>query len=232
MGFELSDVFITLKPREQWKRAKTQDELVSAMAQVTKVLPGMRAVYTPADRDADQRDGGRHPGRPRHQALRRRPGDAQGEGRRDRAGREEPSPERRTSRPSRSPGCRCSGSRSITRPSPATAFPPGRCSTPSRGRRRHQGRRRSSSREDGSRSSSGSPMSYREDPKALEKILIPTASGQRLPLTRLARLEETDRAHRPSNAIGASGGSSCRRTSGAATSARSSRRPRSGSTAR
>jgi len=34
------------------------------------------------------------------------------------------------------------------------------------------------------------PMSYRDDPKALEKILIPTASGQRLPLTRLARLEE------------------------------------------
>jgi cobalt-zinc-cadmium resistance protein CzcA len=35
------------------------------------------------------------------------------------------------------------------------------------------------------------PMSYREDPRALEKILIPTASGQRLPLTRLAHLEET-----------------------------------------
>jgi cobalt-zinc-cadmium resistance protein CzcA len=35
------------------------------------------------------------------------------------------------------------------------------------------------------------PMSYRDDPRALEKILIPTASGQRLPLTRLARFEET-----------------------------------------
>src|SRR5262249_43455308 len=35
------------------------------------------------------------------------------------------------------------------------------------------------------------PMSYRDDPRALEKILIPTASGQRLPLTRLARVEET-----------------------------------------
>lgn len=34
------------------------------------------------------------------------------------------------------------------------------------------------------------PMSYRDDPQALEKILIPTASGERLPLTRLARLEE------------------------------------------
>src|SRR5262249_13777524 len=35
------------------------------------------------------------------------------------------------------------------------------------------------------------PMSYRDDPRALEKILIPTASGQRLPPTRPARLEET-----------------------------------------
>ena len=46
MGMELSDIFITLKPREEWKRAKTQAELVAAMASATKVLPGMRAVYT------------------------------------------------------------------------------------------------------------------------------------------------------------------------------------------
>jgi cobalt-zinc-cadmium resistance protein CzcA len=31
MGVELSDVFITLKPREAWTRADTQDELVEAM---------------------------------------------------------------------------------------------------------------------------------------------------------------------------------------------------------
>ena len=35
------------------------------------------------------------------------------------------------------------------------------------------------------------PMAYREDPQALEQILIPTASGQRLPLTQLARIEES-----------------------------------------
>jgi cobalt-zinc-cadmium resistance protein CzcA len=35
------------------------------------------------------------------------------------------------------------------------------------------------------------PQSYRNDPTALETILIPTASGQRLPLTRLARIEQT-----------------------------------------
>ena len=33
-------------PATGWKRAKTQEELVSAMAEATKVLPGMRAVYT------------------------------------------------------------------------------------------------------------------------------------------------------------------------------------------
>src|SRR5439155_17519642 len=35
------------------------------------------------------------------------------------------------------------------------------------------------------------PWSYRDDPKALEKILILTATGARLPLTQLARLERT-----------------------------------------
>jgi heavy metal efflux system protein len=46
MGLELSDIFVTLKPRALWKRATTQAELVAAMASATKVLPGMRAVYT------------------------------------------------------------------------------------------------------------------------------------------------------------------------------------------
>ncbi len=46
MGLELSDVFITLSDRGRWTRAKTQEELVAQMAAETKVLPGMRAVYT------------------------------------------------------------------------------------------------------------------------------------------------------------------------------------------
>ncbi len=45
MGLELSDVFIALTPRSHWKRAKTQEELVEAMSEVTEQLPGMRAVY-------------------------------------------------------------------------------------------------------------------------------------------------------------------------------------------
>lgn len=46
MGLELSDVFITLKPRDRWKRAGTQDELVVEMEEVVSTLPGMRAVFT------------------------------------------------------------------------------------------------------------------------------------------------------------------------------------------
>ncbi len=73
MGFEVSDVYVMLKPREGiyamgrppllgppaawwrywrqepvggWRKAKTQDELVAKMAQVTETLPGMRAVYS------------------------------------------------------------------------------------------------------------------------------------------------------------------------------------------
>lgn len=45
MGVELSDVFITLRPREQWKRATTQDELVDRMQAVVADLPGMRASF-------------------------------------------------------------------------------------------------------------------------------------------------------------------------------------------
>ncbi len=46
MGVELSDVFVTLKPREQWTRAKTQEELVAAMQADLDGLPGMRIVFT------------------------------------------------------------------------------------------------------------------------------------------------------------------------------------------
>ncbi|WP_437535997.1 CusA/CzcA family heavy metal efflux RND transporter [Sorangium sp. So ce726] len=46
MGLELSDMFITLKPREAWKRAATQDELVQAMESELSGMPGMRVIYT------------------------------------------------------------------------------------------------------------------------------------------------------------------------------------------
>lgn len=46
MGVELSDVFITLTPRERWTRASNQDELVAAMQRELEVMPGMRALMT------------------------------------------------------------------------------------------------------------------------------------------------------------------------------------------
>ncbi len=46
MGIELSDVFLTLKPRDEWTKASTQEELVSAMQEHLSVLPGMKMVFT------------------------------------------------------------------------------------------------------------------------------------------------------------------------------------------
>ena len=46
MGTELSDVFMTLTPRGQWSRARTQDELVAAVATELEGMPGMRSILT------------------------------------------------------------------------------------------------------------------------------------------------------------------------------------------
>ncbi len=46
MGTELSDVFITLKDRKHWKKARSQDELVKAMENRLSSMPGMRMVFT------------------------------------------------------------------------------------------------------------------------------------------------------------------------------------------
>ncbi|HYG70009.1 MAG TPA: CusA/CzcA family heavy metal efflux RND transporter, partial [Anaeromyxobacteraceae bacterium] len=45
MGVELSDLFVTLKPRERWTRARTQDELVRAMESELVDMPGMRFAF-------------------------------------------------------------------------------------------------------------------------------------------------------------------------------------------
>lgn len=46
MGVELSDIFITLKPRAQWKKARTQDELTDLIRKELRDLPGQRLVFT------------------------------------------------------------------------------------------------------------------------------------------------------------------------------------------
>lgn len=46
MGFELTDMFMTLNPREQWTRAKTQKELTEEIKRELDRLPGMRTIFT------------------------------------------------------------------------------------------------------------------------------------------------------------------------------------------
>ncbi|MBI2266229.1 MAG: efflux RND transporter permease subunit [Armatimonadetes bacterium] len=46
MGLELSDVFITLTPRERWKKARTQEALEDVMKEALSGLPGMRTIFT------------------------------------------------------------------------------------------------------------------------------------------------------------------------------------------
>jgi cobalt-zinc-cadmium resistance protein CzcA len=46
MGIELSDFFIALKPRAQWKKARTQPELVEAMRGVFNKVPGLTAAFS------------------------------------------------------------------------------------------------------------------------------------------------------------------------------------------
>ncbi|MFH0983286.1 MAG: CusA/CzcA family heavy metal efflux RND transporter, partial [Planctomycetota bacterium] len=45
MGVELTDIFMTLHPRERWKCAKTQEELVEQMETVLAGMPAMRATF-------------------------------------------------------------------------------------------------------------------------------------------------------------------------------------------
>ncbi|NUN50423.1 MAG: efflux RND transporter permease subunit [Candidatus Brocadiae bacterium] len=46
MGVEVSDIFITLKPREQWKKAHSRETLVRAIDRVLRPLPGMNHAFT------------------------------------------------------------------------------------------------------------------------------------------------------------------------------------------
>lgn len=46
MGTELTDIFMTLRPRADWTAASSQDELVRAMEEVLQALPGQTVAYT------------------------------------------------------------------------------------------------------------------------------------------------------------------------------------------
>ncbi len=46
MGIELSDFFLALKPREQWKKARTQGELVDQMKLLFANMPGLTVAFS------------------------------------------------------------------------------------------------------------------------------------------------------------------------------------------
>jgi cobalt-zinc-cadmium resistance protein CzcA len=46
MGIELTDIFVTLKPREQWTKADTQAELTAQMEEIISQLPGVNTAFT------------------------------------------------------------------------------------------------------------------------------------------------------------------------------------------
>jgi cobalt-zinc-cadmium resistance protein CzcA len=45
MGLELTDIFVTLQPRDRWRRAATQDELAAEMKAELEDMPGMRMSF-------------------------------------------------------------------------------------------------------------------------------------------------------------------------------------------
>jgi cobalt-zinc-cadmium resistance protein CzcA len=46
MGIELTDIFLPLKPRREWKRARTQQELATEIERAMRDFPGINAVLT------------------------------------------------------------------------------------------------------------------------------------------------------------------------------------------
>jgi cobalt-zinc-cadmium resistance protein CzcA len=46
MGIELTDVFVTLHPRERWTRAKTQDELRALVEKEVRAVPGQKPEFS------------------------------------------------------------------------------------------------------------------------------------------------------------------------------------------
>lgn len=46
MGIELTDIYLTLTPREHWTRASSQDDLVLRLQEVVQDLPGLNMVFT------------------------------------------------------------------------------------------------------------------------------------------------------------------------------------------
>jgi cobalt-zinc-cadmium resistance protein CzcA len=215
MGFEVSDVFVMLRPREGtyliprppllsppeawrrywtqkpqggWTKAKTQEELVAKMAEVTGTLPGMRAAYSqPIELRINEMVAGIRADLgikifgPDLEVLKEKAAEVE---RVVKAipGAADVSAEQITGLPvlrivvDRQALSRygVSARQVLDAVSEAGGLKVGEVIEPDR---RFPLAIRL-------------PMSYRDDPRAFEKILFTTAAGLRLPLTRLANLEE------------------------------------------
>ncbi|MDG3008433.1 efflux RND transporter permease subunit [Paludisphaera mucosa] len=190
MGFEVSDVYISLRPRADWKRAKSQDELVAAMADVTGKLPGMRSVYSqPIELRINEMAAGIRADigvklfgddlevlKAKAAEIERVVKDVRGSA--------DVSAEQVTGLPVLRVEVDRDALSRFGVPARAVLDAVTEAGGIKVGEVLEPGRRfplvvRL-------------PESYRDDPTALERIVIPTASGQRIPITRLARLEETE----------------------------------------
>jgi cobalt-zinc-cadmium resistance protein CzcA len=59
MGTELTDLYITLRPREQWKRARTQAELVELLEKEFRAIPGQEVEFSqPIEMRINEMDSG------------------------------------------------------------------------------------------------------------------------------------------------------------------------------
>jgi cobalt-zinc-cadmium resistance protein CzcA len=189
MGLEMSDVFIALTPRARWKKAATQEELVEAMSEITEQLPGMRAVYgQPIEERINEMVAGikaelgiklfgddldvlKEKAAEIVDVVRTIPG-ASDVGAEQVTGQ----PVLRVEVDRKALARYGVSSRQVLESVEAAGgIVVGEVLEP--GRRFPLAVRL--------------PWSYRDDPRALERIMIPTATGGRLPLTQLARLERT-----------------------------------------
>ena len=192
MGLEMTDMFITLKPRERWKRAKTQEELVDGDGGGDRGAPRHAGASTPSRSRCGSTRWSRASGptsassssATTWRSLKAKAAEI------ERVVEEDPrrGRRRRTSRSRASPSC---GSRSTGRPSPATASRPRQVldAVAAAG-----GIAVGEILEPGAAVPAGRPAPARlprRPGKPWSGILITTASGQRLPLTHLARFEET-----------------------------------------
>jgi cobalt-zinc-cadmium resistance protein CzcA len=189
MGLELSDIFIALAPRNRWKKAATQEALVEAMSEVTETLPGMRAVYgQPIEERINEMVAGikadlgiklfgddlellKQKAAEIVAVVQKIPGAAD-------VGAEQVTgqPVLRVEADRKALGRHGVSSRQVLEAVEAAGgIVVGEVLEP--GRRFPLAVRL--------------PWSYRDDPRALQRVLIPTAQGGRLPLTQLARLERT-----------------------------------------